>query len=805
MKKILFLVTLFNISASLLAQEGQINTCTQVFVDPGREGNYAPNLHEIWTYCPDLANPQGNQITFTFFGDGFGLGSGDTLFVYDGTDTTANLITFYVGGGPGVDFGVIPGAGNNSGCLTFVFTSDDVEEGPGWVAQTSCNTVCQPIIPTVVTQPPVVPADTGFIDICQGDTVFFSATADYPLQGGYYFPQADSTSSFSWTFGDGTADSGQEVWHVYESQGGFLAYLIVGNTVIVGNDTLFCQNTETSITIIRVSTTPIFSGTGVFNNPLCLNGPANLVGQATPVTDDFGASGALADSTFLPDGTGVSYTTSINLSNVAPGTTLDNIDDLLAICLNMEHTYMGDLDMSILCPNGSSMVLFSQGGGGTILGNAHGVGLPVDSDTPNTVEPGDGFEYCFSPTSTNGSIHDADNWETIPVYTDPYGNVSNNISQLMEGTYEAEGDWTNLLGCPLDGIWTITVTDNLALDNGWIFSWGLELSSNVLPFTGEFTPIIVDFNWLDDPTITGVINDSTVSIIGAEVGFHDYTLVVTDDFGCSYDTTIQAEIIPPPVIFALDSGCVATDLQLIVNGSQQGGIWSYIPPSNGANVTINDVNSTSPIVSSDEEGLVQFVFEDELCLTSDTLNELFHPLPKIKIVPDDYRVCWGDTINIFSESSGTVVTYLWQSDQELPDQDLTKPSAYTLGAKNQIMEVTASGFCGDASDAILVEPVPCYVEAPNVITPNNDGINDGFVVRWLEFFPGSQLVIYDRWGIQVYQSDDYQNGNPWKAENQDDGVYFYVLTLSDRPPRLILPGQPQNVTGYITVISEGKN
>lgn len=68
---------------------------------------------------------------------------------------------------------------------------------------------------------------------------------------------------------------------------------------------------------------------------------------------------------------------------------------------------------------------------------------------------------------------------------------------------------------------------------------------------------------------------------------------------------------------------------------------------------------------------------------------------------------------------------------------------------------------------------------PNIITPNGDGINDGFYVTGM--FPNTSFVVYNRWGAEVFKAADYQNN--WQGETQtmgmastlNDGVYYYVL------------------------------
>lgn len=66
----------------------------------------------------------------------------------------------------------------------------------------------------------------------------------------------------------------------------------------------------------------------------------------------------------------------------------------------------------------------------------------------------------------------------------------------------------------------------------------------------------------------------------------------------------------------------------------------------------------------------------------------------------------------------------------------------------------------------------------NVVTPNGDGKNDYFYIRNLEDYPESKVYIFNRWGAQVYFSNDYQND--WKATGLAEGTYFYRVDLNNQ-------------------------
>ena len=99
-----------------------------------------------------------------------------------------------------------------------------------------------------------------------------------------------------------------------------------------------------------------------------------------------------------------------------------------------------------------------------------------------------------------------------------------------------------------------------------------------------------------------------------------------------------------------------------------------------------------------------------------------------------------------------------------------------------------SGVCADSICKIyIVEPIG--VGSPNIITPNGDKKNDSLAFTNLEFYPGSSLKIYNRWGNMVYESSDYKND--WQGGEHSDGTYYYVL---------VMPGVDVPKTGYFEIL-----
>jgi gliding motility-associated-like protein len=202
------------------------------------------------------------------------------------------------------------------------------------------------------------------------------------------------------------------------------------------------------------------------------------------ITDSLMSCGSfptvVAGTTFLPDGTGVSYTTTITQVDFLPGQVITSANDISSICINMEHSWLGDLSIRLICPNGQSVILKQYpGGGGTFLGEPVSWGSP-DQNSNNTT-PGNGYDYCFVPSGAmfGTMVQTANTY--VYSYIDNAGNPHNNRFYLPAGTYTPFQSLSNLVGCPLNGNWTIEVTDNLALDNGYIFSWLINFAPHTYP------------------------------------------------------------------------------------------------------------------------------------------------------------------------------------------------------------------------------------------------------------------------------------------------------------------------------------
>ncbi len=106
------------------------------------------------------------------------------------------------------------------------------------------------------------------------------------------------------------------------------------------------------------------------------------------------------------------------------------------------------------------------------------------------------------------------------------------------------------------------------------------------------------------------------------------------------------------------------------------------------------------------------------------------------------------------------------------------------------------GVCDTTYVIIEVVDTTTDLVIYNGFSPNEDGINDYFRIKNIELYPNNHLIIFNRWGNRVYETDRYTNARPWKAIYKNtylaDGTYFYILDVE-------LNGRMQKFSGYVEV------
>ncbi len=550
MKKILlfsfFLVMTFVVKSQtyLISSQGTVDSCSGDFYDSGSGGNYADNENYVMTFhSPNLTNTH-TKMSF----NSFDVEPSDTLIVYDGSTIAAPVIGKYNNNNPPPSF-VKGSISNLTGDLTFQFKSDGALNTAGWFASLACIPQCQDVLATLnptLTLPH--PNDSNYVDICIGNTIQFAARGS----GIYAFPQDNilydqdsTTTTYTWDFGDGTTGTGQFVTKTYTAVRGYDVALNI-------TDVRGCVNSNYLGCRVRISQSPfavvnplpdMCSSTDTSYITIGYNSGSVFVVE--PINSHQSASQRFDSTTFIPDGNLCSvqcYNTFVSFAAFAPGTTITSASDVLSICVNMEHSFAGDLGFTIICPNGQSVQLDpNTHSGGAFLGS------PLDN------APYDNSTYpCDAAYNAVGPVGWTYCWSEIYPQHGTFDYLSSNSLGTMDSTntiahnnyITPNNPLTGLIGCPLNGTWNIQICDDYSSDNGYIFWWELNLDPSLLPTGWGYTVPIDTVYWTG--SFFSIVNDSTIMVIPDSGGTYQYTVTVVDAFGCSYDTTLNIQVVQTP-------------------------------------------------------------------------------------------------------------------------------------------------------------------------------------------------------------------------------------------------------------------
>ncbi|NNK80040.1 MAG: hypothetical protein HKO93_00960 [Flavobacteriales bacterium] len=389
------------------------------------------------------------------------------------------------------------------------------------------------------------PDTDGKVRVCSGTNIEFTAVVDYGTSGG-----SDETTEFAWSFGENVSSGvlnfpQREFLFAYEA--GIIINLNILETV--------SGNTASTSMSIEVPGEPDISdlftdnpGAVLLGEQIDLNASAvpSEPGYVAPFNGSYFASGMYLFTTFLPDGSGASYESSIEISGAGAGATISSGDDIAEIWSTLEHSYLGDLDIEVECPNGTQITLQEQDGGSCNLGFPWATS-PVDGSSSN-ITPGQGFLYSWS---MDGEISldegCVDGFEFISgdgpnIYMD---------SQAQSGTYAPAEDFEGLAGCPVNGEWIMIFTDNIGADNGYSFGWGVTFSSELLPPDSLYEVAPIDISWEENPTIVGGAGGN-VTVEPVETGIIDMELLVIDEVGCEYRIPYPIDVYDPLSVEELD-------------------------------------------------------------------------------------------------------------------------------------------------------------------------------------------------------------------------------------------------------------
>ena len=499
------------------------------------------------------------------------------------------------------------------------------------------------------------------------------------------------------------------------------------------------------------------------------------------------------------------------------------------------------LTFNVPLPVGNYQLIAQNGVDGNTVTDLCDNGIPVDEELPFTIlspvpVPIDSLQYDHCTTDSlllvlpnfikcNSVALDGSDFfvtGTYPVTVmnatplNCSGGLTKLVSIKLNGPHILPGNFNLVLKVGSDGNTLLSECDTASIAGDFAafnivpkpvtaFSFSSTcLPDGLISFTNgstisDGTQAAFQYLWDFGDIGSGTANASTLPSPTHRyntVGPYTVILRVTSGRGCINTATRLVNTIHPqpktafgfnkPAI-CLGDNIVLTDSTDAMDGTTIQWFWNLGDGGLGSTPVITHIYNTE---SSYDVSL--YTINSHGC-HSDTLVKRItvYPFPTVDAGPDQ-TVLQGGSVLLQATVSNQPLQLMWT-----PSQYLDNPNIVRTRARNIMNDITYSiiatalGGCSDTDQVFIkVLKMPWI---PNTFTPNNDGINDYWEIKYMEDYKQNHVQVFTRTGQLVFESrgiykawDGTKKGKPLPVD-----VYYYIIE----------PGYGRDpITGYVTIV-----
>lgn len=314
-------------------------------------------------------------------------------------------------------------------------------------------------------------------------------------------------------------------------------------------------------------------------------------------------------------------------------------------------------------------------------------------------------------------------------------------------------------------------------------------SSIVKPGTG----INVKWDFKDG----GTDNTYDTKYVFNKPGIYHPELTITDYLGCEVTTSTEVVVDPEGYIsFTADKDEVCVGDGISIEGD-------YLPTGvkeltwdlqDGTDINGNDKNIYHSFLN---EGSYNIIYSVDYRICPDLSfekNILVKPIPLVYLGRDTSICPNGQPIslkNLRDADNPTTVSYTWNT--------ITRDVTNNIAVRSPGTYAVSADMDGCIAADTLNVKKSCYINIPNVFTPNGDGRGDYFLPHELLSKNVSRfdMVVFNRWGEKVFVTNS-PIGKGWDGryggENQPIGVYVYNIKVEFEN------GVHENYTGNVSLL-----
>jgi len=559
--------------------------------------------------------------------------------------------------------------------------------------------------------------------------------------------------AWQWDFGDGATSTLQNPSHIYNAAGNYTTKLTVTNS----NG---CISTTVS-KLIHIGALPTASFN--YSSPDCVTGAVTFTNLST--TSDGSITTWLwnyGDGTIETKTSSAAFQHTFTTAGVYPVT--------LVVTTNSGCS--STITQNILV---SPLPVVNFGTPDVCLADASA--MFTDS---TTVADNSKLTYLWNFGDTNATIANPN--------TSTLQNPSHKYSKAA--VYQVTLTVTSATGCTATRTKSFTVNGSIPIAAFTVLNATALCSNREVFFTnqstvdfGSITKIEMYYDYGNNPTVVEIDN----APYSGKLYRHTYPTFYTSPASKNYqvrmlaysggscvsetDQTITVLAVPKLAFTVPASVCTNTGtIQLVATESSGiAGSGTYI----GTGVSAAGV--FDPVKSGAGTFAISYIYSANNACTDTITQSITVNAAPTAYAGADTTVLEGGSATLHATAKGDSLTYAWSPALYLNSNSLLDPTVTPLADMIYTLTVTTAKGCSTTSTikvTVLKSPV-----IPNTFTPNGDGINDTWLIKYLDSYSGAIVDVFNRYGQKVYTSIGYPT--PWdgRSNNKDlpAGVYYYMI------------------------------
>jgi gliding motility-associated-like protein len=262
-----------------------------------------------------------------------------------------------------------------------------------------------------------------------------------------------------------------------------------------------------------------------------------------------------------------------------------------------------------------------------------------------------------------------------------------------------------------------------------------------------------------------------------------YIVEIIDAVTCNiFDTIKLIELHPlPPVNFISDKldGCQPLVVQFNELSPNENQTYSWTFGDGGTDTIKNPQHIYTEYGTYDVSLTVVSVWGCDSTMSKPAMITVYpKPVADFTATPELILATIDSTFTIHFTDNSTFAT-AWNWNFSDPNSGsgtsiLQDPvhSFSNEGLYNVTLIAISNHGCTDTITK-RVELIDDRLKYENVFTPNGDGYNDYFEVKNCEKYPENKLIVFDRWGVKIFEKYHYRND--WNADGISDGTYYFIF------------------------------